>query len=53
LKIAILNKQTNLLYHSASDEVKQQVAEFIKDAKKKKKKEWEQVKGVAVVDHQV
>jgi len=53
LKIAILKKQTNLLYHSASDKVKQQVAEFINDAKKKKKKEWEQVKGVAVVDHQV
>ncbi|KAG2142011.1 hypothetical protein BD769DRAFT_1662128 [Suillus cothurnatus] len=53
LKIAILKKQTNLLYHSASDKAKQQVAEFINDAKKKKKKEWEQVKGVAVVDHQV
>jgi hypothetical protein len=52
-KIAILKKQTNLLYHSASDKVKQQVAEFIKDAKRKKKKEWEQVKGAAVADHQV
>ncbi|KAG2750183.1 hypothetical protein P692DRAFT_20683245, partial [Suillus brevipes Sb2] len=27
-KIAIIRKQTSLLYHSASDEVKQQVAEF-------------------------
>ncbi|KAG2110057.1 hypothetical protein BD769DRAFT_1392363 [Suillus cothurnatus] len=52
-KIAILKKQTNPLYHSASDKVKQQVAEFIEDAKRKKKKEWEQVKGAAVVDHQV
>ncbi|KAG2083883.1 hypothetical protein BD769DRAFT_1682477 [Suillus cothurnatus] len=52
-KIAILKKQTNLLYHSASDKVKQQVAEFIEDAKRKKKKEWERVKGAAVVDHQV
>ncbi|KAG1892031.1 hypothetical protein F4604DRAFT_1912762 [Suillus subluteus] len=52
-KIAILKKQTYLLYHSASDEVKQQVAEFIEDAKKKKKKECEEAKGAAVVDHQV
>ncbi|KAG1720804.1 hypothetical protein EDB19DRAFT_1917719 [Suillus lakei] len=52
-KIAILKKQTNLLYHSASDEVKQQVVEFIEDTKKKKKKEWEEVRGTAVVDRQV
>ncbi|KAG2153797.1 uncharacterized protein EDB93DRAFT_1248695 [Suillus bovinus] len=51
--IAIIKKQTNLLYHLASDEVKQQVAEFIEEAKKKKKKEWEEAKGAGVADHQV
>lgn len=51
--IAVIKKQTNLLYHSASDEVKQQVAEFIEEAKKKKKKEWEEAKGAGVADHQV
>ncbi|KAG1883959.1 hypothetical protein F4604DRAFT_1919757 [Suillus subluteus] len=52
--IAVIRKQTSLLYHSASDEVKQQVAEFIEEAKnKKKKKEWEEAKGAGVADHQV
>ncbi|KAG1857818.1 hypothetical protein F4604DRAFT_1685113 [Suillus subluteus] len=50
--IAIIRKQTSLLYHSASDEVKQQVAEFIEEAKKKKR-EWEEAKGAGVADHQV
>ncbi|KAG1825331.1 hypothetical protein DFJ58DRAFT_738534 [Suillus subalutaceus] len=35
------------------DEVKQQVAEFVEEAKKKKKKEWEEAKGAGVADHQV
>lgn len=51
--IAVIRKQTSLLYHSASDEVKQQVAEFIEEAKKKKKREWEEAKGAGVADHQV
>ncbi|KAG2135860.1 hypothetical protein DEU56DRAFT_981042 [Suillus clintonianus] len=51
--ISIIRKQTSLLYQSASDEVKQQVAEFIEEAKKKKKQEWEEAKGAGVVDHQV
>jgi hypothetical protein len=36
--IAIIRKQMSLLYHSVSDEVKQQVAEFIKEAKKKRRR---------------
>ncbi|KAG2138439.1 uncharacterized protein EDB93DRAFT_1253395 [Suillus bovinus] len=52
-KLAVIKKQTNLLYHSASDEVKQQVAGFIEEAKKKKKKGSEEVKGTEVVNHQV
>ncbi|KAG1775871.1 hypothetical protein EV702DRAFT_1198777 [Suillus placidus] len=32
---------------------KSDIAEFIEDAKKKKKREWEEAKGAGVVDHQV
>lgn len=49
----VIKKQTSLLYNSASDDVKQQVAMFIEEAKQKKKTELEETKGAEVVDHQV
>ncbi|KAG2035437.1 hypothetical protein BDR03DRAFT_983721 [Suillus americanus] len=52
-KLSVIRKQTTLLYNSASNDVKQQVAEFIEEAKQKKKKELQEVKGAGVVDHQV
>ncbi|KAG1887286.1 hypothetical protein F4604DRAFT_1917093 [Suillus subluteus] len=52
-KLSVIRKHTTLLYNSASDDVKQQVAEFIEEAKQKKKKELQEAKGAGVVDHQV
>lgn len=51
-KIGVIRRQTKLLYILAPDEIKQQVAEFVEQIKKKKQQEVEETKGAMVIDHQ-
>ncbi|KAG1812345.1 hypothetical protein EV424DRAFT_1349305 [Suillus variegatus] len=51
-KIGVIRRQTELLYSLAPDEIKQQVAEFVKEIKKKKQQEFEETKEAMVIDHQ-